>query len=180
MRLAIHAALIKHKLLRLCSESYRQHDAVVSDCERWRRQYIDEKNAASVSQSKARQVETESAGLRDRLKIAIEAQQKATEQLIAERALRQAADERSEQYHAELVEALKANADWLAVGLRKPVFGVVQQESREDKPIDLPVKKSGRRVAQEITNETLAKMWDGMRNAGTEDEPPVGPEFTTQ
>jgi hypothetical protein len=179
MRLAIRVALFKHKLLRLCSKSYRQHDAVVSDCERWRRQYIDEKNAASVSQSKAREVEVDAASLRDRLKVAIEGQQRAAEQLIAERALRQAADERSEQYHAELVDALKANADWLAVGLRKPVFGVVQQESREDKPVELPVKKSGRRVAQEVTNETLSKMWDDLRN-GTAPEVPVGPEFTTQ
>lgn len=122
--------------------------------------------------------------LRDRLKLAVEAQQKASEQLIAERALRQAADERAERYHEQLTEALKSNVDWLARGLyhRRPMFGVgaPPDAPQESKPVALPVKRMARGVVRENdqqVNQSLRELLEQIRNGA--EEMPVGPEFTT-
>lgn len=179
MRLSIRVALVQHRLLRLFSKTYREHDTVVSDRERWRRECVVAGNEKSEALAKAREAGEVAAGLRERLKIAVEAQQKAAEQLISERALRQSADDRAERYHSELVEALKKNADWLAVGLRGPVFGArAPEKDRDDSPVDVPAKQSARRVAQQETHATLAAMMDRIRSGP--DEVHVGPEFTTQ
>jgi hypothetical protein len=142
---------------------------------------------ASELRCRVGEMETDLADLRGRLSLSIEAQQKASEQLIAERALRQAADERADRYHAELTEALKSNVDWLARGLyhRRPMFGVgapPDEPKQESKPQAMPGKRMAREVAREtdkgVTNEVLADMLAQIRN-GVESMP-VGPEFTTQ
>jgi hypothetical protein len=129
--------------------------------------------------------------LRGRLALSIEAQQKASEQLIAERALRQSSDERADRYHEELTDALKSNVDWLARGLyhRRPMFGVgapPDEPKQESKPQAMPGKRMAREIAREIaretdkgvTNEVLADMLAQIRNGA--EAMPVGPEFTTQ
>jgi hypothetical protein len=116
--------------------------------------------------------------LADDLALAREAQSNAAEQLIAERALRQAAEERADRYHGELIEALKQNTDWFARGFyhRKPMFGAPDAPS-ESKSAEIPSKPTARREAQKITNETLRDVLSRIR---AEEEAPVGPEFTTQ
>lgn len=182
MRLSLHLARLQHRMLRFCSKSYRDHDVVVADRERWRRECVVAGNSVTDALARARQAEESAAELRERLKLAIEAQQGAAEQLIAERALRQSAEERAERHHVELTEALKSSVDWLARGLyhQRPMFGVgaPPDEPRHEPPVDISVKKPmARRVAQEQTNGTLKEMLDSIRGA---DGPPVGPEFTTQ
>lgn len=115
------------------------------------------------------------ADLKARLELAIEAQESAAQQLLSERALRQAAEERADRYHAETLEALKSQTDWLARGLyhRRPVYGVgappdAPESTKPAEPI--PTKPNARTVARDISNKTLADLWENIRS--------VGPEFT--
>ena len=154
----------KHELLKFCSTSYSEHTSVVAEAERLRKECED---------------------LHERLKHAISAQESAAQQLIAERALRQAADERADKYHEELTNALKANVDWLARGLyhRRPMYGVgappdePSTERSDPKPL-LHEKPMARQVAKQTTNATLAGLLEEIRMG--HDQAQVGPEFTTQ
>jgi hypothetical protein len=127
------------------------------------------------------ELEAEIDELRDRLKLSIEAQQKASEQLIAERALRQSADERADRYHNELRDDLRCAANWGAKALnRKSMFGELDAPADEPKgkPVEIPAKRMARNVAQDMTSDTLKDLLKDIRS-GVQ-EVPVGPEFTTQ
>lgn len=169
----------KHRALRFLSKSYRDHDAVVSDRERWRRECIDAGNKLAAMHNDARDLEAELADTRNRLKLAIEAQQKAAEAVLVERALRQGADERASRYHDELTDALKRSADWACVGRRGPMYGSGPAEEAPVQPQAMPSKPMARTVAQNGTNETLLNMLADLRN-GLNADTPVGPEFATQ
>ena len=160
--------LWKHELLKFCSESYREHAAMVAESSRLRE---------------------ECKNLHERLKHAISAQESAAQQLIAERALRQAADERADRYHEELTNALKANVDWLARGLyhRRPMYGVgappdEPSTERSDPKSLMHEKPMARQVSKQTTNATLAGLLEEIRMGHDQgyDQAQVGPEFTTQ
>lgn len=178
MTFRIKLAQWKHRLLRACSKSYREHDAIVSDRDKWRRDCVNAGNESSELRGKLRVADTAAAELRDRLKLAIAAQENATAQLIAERALRQAADERAERYHGELTDSLKSAANWSSKALnRKSMFSEVDapepEAPAEAKPSEpIRPKPFARSVAQHQSHDALLKMLEDMRN--------VGPEFSTQ
>lgn len=177
----IQIAQWKCRLLRACSKSYRAHESVIADRDHFRMM-------KSISDAKAQTAEMNIAGLkdqiaelRDRLKIAIAAQENATQQLIAERALRHAADERADRYHGELADSLKAAANWSTKALnRKSMFSEV--DAPEPEPIAdtkheaIRGKPMARNVAAQQTHSELLSMLDDIRKG----EIHVGPEFTTQ
>ena len=175
----------KHQLLKLCSKSYREHDAQVARMHELRTKAAEANISAAKAGHDATAVRIECTDLRERLKHAISAQESAAQQLIAERALRQAADERADKYHEELTNALKANVDWLARGLyhRRPMYGVgappdePSTERSDPKPL-LHEKPMARQVAKQTTNATLAGLLEEIRMGHEQTQ--VGPEFTTQ
>lgn len=136
-----------------------------------------------------RALEDESAELSERLALAQDASTSATQQLIAERSLRQAADERAERYHEQLVDALKENANWLASSMsRRPIHGGIaspEQPVQQQTPGELkemPSKRHAREVARDTSQRTMEQMIADMnaRHGAGEVPPPEGPEFTTQ
>lgn len=175
----------KHKLLSLCSKSYREHSATVSRMHAFRTEACEANVAAAKSAAEAARLGAENADIRERLKLAISAQESAAQQLIAERALREAAEQRSEKYHDQLTDSLKSNVDWLARGLyhRRPMFGVGappdEPSTERGDPKQVWSKPMARGVAKTLTNETLSGLLEEIRN-GHVSEPQVGPEFTTQ
>jgi hypothetical protein len=137
------------------SKSYRQHDAVLLE--------------RTVAQSKLATVKAERDKLRRDLEetkwslaLATEAQQNATEQLISERALRQAAEDRASAYHGELTESLKQSANYLSLSLnRKAMFGgvIVDEPIPDPKPsVRQPTKPMAREVARGVSDKTLQDM----------------------
>lgn len=177
----IQIAQWKCRLLRACSKSYREHETVVFDRDHWRRECVVEGNNSSELRSKLRESEADIAELRDRLKLAIAAQENATQQLIAERALRHAADERADRYHGELTDSLKSAANWSTKALnRKSMFSEVDapetEPTSETKHEAIRSKPMARNVAAQQTHSELEAMLKSIR----EGEIHVGPEFTTQ
>lgn len=178
----------ERRLLKFCSKSYREHDAMVSRMHVLRTEAAIANTATSKLDSEASVLRLECSDLRERLKIAIAAQESAAQQLIAERALRQAADERSERYHEQLTDSLKSNVDWLARGLyhRRPMFGVGappdEPSTERGDPEQIWNKPMARAVARKAQDSTLRKLYEDIRagHAGITQEPQVGPEFTTQ
>lgn len=177
----IQIAQWKCRILRACSKSYREHEGVVFDRDNWRGECAIERNRSSELREKMRAAEADAADLRDRLKLAIAAQENATQQLIAERALRHAADERADRYHGELTDSLKSAANWSTKALnRKSMFSEV--DAPEAEPIAdakheaIRSKPMARNVAAQQTHSELEAMLKSIR----EGEIHVGPEFTTQ
>lgn len=173
----------KHKLLRLCSRSYREHDATVTRMHDLRTQATNANIAAAKAGNELSELRAECRDLRDRLKLAISAQESGAQQLIAERALRQSADERASQYHEQLTDALMRSTDWFAMGTaaHRSMFGVGNAldppaDKPERKPI--PEKPMARAVARKETNATLTQLLEEIRSGHI--EPQAGPEFTTQ
>jgi len=122
----------------------------------------------------------------DQVALAVEAQQKSAEQLIAERELRRAAEERADRYHEELLAALKAQVDWYARGIRKPVYGADEPQHEAKQPEPINPKPMARQRAAQVTNETLKSLLDDLRaGSGTGVAPDisfgatVGPELSS-
>src|SRR5690349_19845602 len=115
-RLKIRWYTFKHRLLCWCSESFRDHDAVM-------RKLSMARDDRSALEAKLTIATRELGECRSQLSLSNEAQHNATAQLLAERALREAADERAERYHEELVSTLKQTNNWSALAVsRKPIF----------------------------------------------------------
>jgi len=174
-RLKIRWSAFKHRLLCWCSESFRDHDAVM-------RKLSMARDDRSALEAKLIVATRELSECRSQLNLSNEAQQNATAQLIAERALREAADERAERYHEELVSTLKQTNNWSALAVsRKPIFRDIatpEPEPAIDKPIEaIRPKAMARQVASDITQKTVTDWLNELRGAET---PHVGPEFTTQ
>lgn len=177
MTLRIKLAQWKHRLLRACSQSYRDHDVIVSERDRFRTMMAIANAQIHTAELNIGELKKQLADVGDRLKLAIAAQENATQQLIAERALRQAADERAERYHGELTDSLKSAANWSSKALnRKSMFSEAdapEEPATESKPSEpIRPKPFARQVAQQQTHAELMKMLEDMRN--------VGPEFTAQ
>lgn len=176
-RFQARISIWKHRLLCHVSKAYRDLDAIMSDREKWRRDAVkaDMALAARIS---------ELAELKDRLKSALEAQESATAQLIAERALRQSAQEQADRYHHELTDSLKSAANMAAqVAFRRPMFGDAAMEPESQEPSNRPSihqKRMARSVVSEVTNTTLKNLLDEIRAGNIPDEQPIGPEFSTQ
>ena len=186
MKLSIKVAQYRHRLLRWCSASYRAHDAVVSDRERWRVQCVTAGNDLSDARSQIRVLNESIEKLHAQVRAYSESCDSVNRQLAAERALRQSADARAERYHEELVETLKASANWSTKSLNRrsmyPEVDTPEPEQMEQKPPEaFRPKPFARQVAKQVTDSTLRAVLEDIRN-GRADEVQigqVGPEFTS-
>ena len=126
--------------------------------------------------------------LRVRIQRSQESQEQATRQLLSERTLRQSAETRADNYHAELVAALKMSANWSSKSVnRRAIYTDIdspdpEPEARQTTPIGRG-KPLARDRAREVTDKTLASLLEEVRaserNAALEFPlvGQVGPEF---
>lgn len=173
-RIYLRLLAFKNRVLRALSRSYRDHERIVCQLEEARY----ERNSA---EAKLRNLQVEFDATRERLRQAIEAQENATQQLISERALRQAAYELAAQYHEQLVDVMKHTTDWFAIGsvVRRPMFGMWPVPPPVQEPAKPAAPLHSKRMAREFANEQTQKTWEEILKDMRE-TPQEGPEFTTQ
>ena len=179
--LLVKIAQYQHRLLRLCSSSYRSHLLIVAERDRCRWDLTTVKNELAARITEINDLRADHDDLEIRLKDVMQMQEAAEKQLVAERALRQSADLRADRYHAELLETLKQTANWTSKSInRRAIFGDVADDT-EPPPAKLtemkPPKQMARQAAAAVTNATLKSLLDDIRAGRVEEEGQVGPEF---
>jgi hypothetical protein len=185
-RLTIKLSQWRRRLLLLCSGSYRKHDSIVEQLRIARIELAQCREDFGRQLRRADELLKEGQQLSERLSLALAAQESATSQLIAERALRQAAEDRADQYHQELTEALKSSTNWTCRAMgKKAMFAEVSGPEPEpvaekrSETLGSP-KVMARQEASRITNATFAELWDDLRkNSNYSPEEQIGPEASS-
>ncbi len=192
-RLSIWFEQRRHRLLMFLSPTYREFESIRLDRDRWKRECVAEGNKVTAALRETEKIRKGAEDLHARLQKSQDAQEQATRQLLSERTLRQTADSRASQYHAELVAALKASANWASKNVnRRAMYSDV---NTPDLDLDLDEKKPAgpepvgrvkpfaRDISRRVTDQTLAALLDdvraGDRNAALDDIGQVGPEFSS-
>lgn len=135
-----------------------------------------------VAELSALRLEVET--LKSSLRESQEAQERSALQLVAERALRQSAEARSEKYHDELVAAIKASANWASKNVnRRAIFSDVDSPEPEPEPRQVaPIgrgKQFAREVGRQVTDKTLSGLLQEIREQREPESDQVGPEFSS-
>jgi hypothetical protein len=168
-RFKIRLVQWRRKVLMLASPSYRQHDQVVAERNDLRSQLARAGAELKLEFDAHVVLEKDLAALGLRLELAEQSLHSAEGQLIAERELRQAADLRSQDYHNQLTESLKTAANYCSkMFSRKAMFGDVEfpEPPEENKPIAIHPKPLARQVAQDISDITLRKLYEEIKQSG--------------
>lgn len=148
----------KHKALKFCSKLYRESDELNHICSVQQQEVFGARFELEKAQKHVAELQKQAEQRERTLAASEEARQNALKELMAERALRNAAEERAERYHEEALAATKDLADWFARTMnRRPVFG--KQPEPEAKPAaTIPSKQTARERAQKIENDTLRSL----------------------
>ncbi len=185
-RLQATLARWRHRLLRRLSASYRDHLSICSDREHWRVECIKVGNALSAEHLRTTELRAEVDKLQKHIDLLKTSHEAALLQLSAEPALRQSADARADRYHGELLDVLKASANWSTKSLnRRSMYPEVETPDPvpEDKPVleAIRPKPFARQVGRQVTDATLRQVLEDIRTGLAQEETigQVGPEFTS-